>query len=403
MSSIDGITNPRTSWGATGRPRTEGTHDTTAATPTGAGTRSYGNVVESNFRRNLDTIFERGDAGEFDDPAAALREQAALARLRGGTFAATAVIPGAGELGVTVTTSGATGDDAIAAERELYAAQAEKSASRLANISGKLRAEYPLAASLASASTGTWDPATFRPKSREQAKAFAQRMAIDTAEAAARLDVLKAQLDGARLDAQSGASPEAQAQVEQLGAALDRQFDYVAKLAGIVDRASSGSLGDAGDDALRGGTLRMPDDVALRDLVTDMRAQGFDDADIAIVIGAGEVAIEEDQSPGGSQRLRQTTADMSDYFAERLMSRTMEQRAEEQKHAQRKDEQRIAADRRRDAKRRDAQRVEQRREQQTVDRQLSTQAAQRREADHRAFLQTLEAAARARSETRAAS
>lgn len=392
MSSIDGITNLRTQWAATGGSRADGTQGPTTATTMGAGGGSYGRVVERDYRRNLDTIFERGDAGEFDDPAAALREQAALARLRGGTFAATAVIPGAGTVDVAVTAGGATGAAAIAAERELYAAQAEKSASRLANISGKLRAEYPLAASLDSASTGTWDPATFRPSSRQEAKAFAQRMAIDTAEAAARLDVLKAQVDGARLDLQATGSPEARAQLDELTGALERQLDYVAKLAGIVDDASHGSFTAAGEDALDGRTLRVADDVATRELVVEMRAQGFDDADIALMLGAGEIAIEEERTPGGSTRLREATDDMSHHFAERLLTRSLEQRDEELRRIERKEVEQRATERR-DAKRRDAQRADQRREQQLADRQV---AAQERIADQRSLLQALDAAAQAR-------
>ena len=64
------------------------------------------------------------------------------------------------------------GDDAIlvVTDRAVFDVQAERAETRLADVSGKLREEYPLAASFASASTGTWDPATFQPRTREEEK-----------------------------------------------------------------------------------------------------------------------------------------------------------------------------------------------------------------------------------------
>src|SRR5690606_37363603 len=122
-------------------------------------------------------------------------------------------------------------------------------------ISASLKRDFPLAAQLQSASTGTWDPATFVPQTREQAAAFAQRLVIDATEAAARLEILKTQLDAARFElARDGSNVDLQQLVASLEASYDRQKGYVDKLASIVDQQSGGQMTDAGVDALAGNT-----------------------------------------------------------------------------------------------------------------------------------------------------
>jgi hypothetical protein len=305
-------------------------------------------VFATTFNKNLATVFERSAVGEFDDPQLALAQQAALARLRqaqqGGAAGTPApiedpnaprgarggpVVPGGvtipadpnasnganagpGELDVGGGVSG-TGTDPAADARELLEVRVRQGEARLGNVSHKLRAEYPQAASLASASTGTWDPATYQPRSREEATAFGQRMVIDTTEAAARLELISAQVELARHDAQQGV-PQASERLDALERDFARQQAYVDKLATIVDDASDGGISDVGEQALAGASIRSSSDVPVEQLADDLRQSGASEATIRRVVGAGELAIETDVSPGVSPRLAAITDRAVEHF-----------------------------------------------------------------------------------------
>jgi hypothetical protein len=298
-------------------------------------TDRFGNVFESTFTDTMATVYSRGIAGEFDDRTLALEEQAALQRLRiaqqaaGVTPVGTGGVPGAGGIGgpandgsVTgggpTSAAGATaGPDpssvAIAEQRELYAVRVRQSEARLANISGSLKRDFPLAAGLAPASTGTWDPATFVPQTREQAEAFAHRLVIDATEAAARLEIVKTQLDAAKFELAGSATDKSELTrlVANLEAAYARQRDYVDKLAGIVDRQSGGQVTDAGEDALGGQTLRGIGDLPVEEIAAALRADGMSEEDIKRVVGATELAVEQEKTPGGSPRLKAVASEMT--------------------------------------------------------------------------------------------
>src|SRR5438128_2530104 len=119
-------------------------------------------------------------------------------------------------------------------------------------------------------------------------------MVIDATEAAARLEIVKTQLDAARFEASQGGTG-AQQTVAKLQADYDRQKAYVDKLAKIVDTQSGGQVSDAGEDALKGRTLRTADDVSVAELAHELRASGMDEEQVQRVIGAGELGVEQEK------------------------------------------------------------------------------------------------------------
>ena len=297
---------------------------TPAAIVDGFSTR-LGSVFNRTFDRSLETVFEQGAAGAFDDPGLALAEQLAAQRLR---VARNQV-------------SGTLADD-VAAQRDLYAVRVAQSEARLQNVSTSLAQQFPAAAKLPSASTGQWDPATFTPRSAEEAEALAQRLVVDATEGAARLEIVQTQLDAARLEArQHGSTPETQAKVRQLEAAYDRQRAYVDSLATAVDRQSGGSMTQAGIAAMAGRSLRNAGDIPVDELVDAMRTSGMSDAQIQRVVGASELAVEQERTPGGSVRLKRIATKLTETlilqfnhqreaFAERMRDRDQRRDAERQ-------------------------------------------------------------------------
>ncbi|MCW2972794.1 MAG: hypothetical protein JWN72_1067 [Thermoleophilia bacterium] len=371
--------------------------DATRASSANALTSKLNSLFTNTFQSNLQTVFTRGAAGEFDDAKLTLAEQAAMTKLELARRAPAPIATDGADAApdTEVTGGGATGADsaaAVSAERDVYQVRVAQSEARLQNISTKLRAEYPEAAALASASTGTWDPAAYRPKTKADVTAFAQRMVIDATEGAARLDIVKNELDAARLEAKSAPSTAATALVTKLEADFKRQQDYVKKLATIVDSASNGLVSDAGKDALAGTSLRTDADVSTSELAAEMRKNGFSDADIAKVVGQGELAIEEEQTEGGSQRLRQVvdqsiTSLMLKFDRERSeVRRAAEEKRAEQKRLDDKFEARHD-ERAYFNERADNQAAEQNSSQRALDEQAAAQHAGERQAALNAYLQ----------------
>jgi hypothetical protein len=278
VSSVDGIVNSGGAWSPT---------STSPRAPGQSHRVDLSKIFARAFHRNLDTIFERARP-TVDSDADASGHTLGRALPEAATFLA-----------------------AIDQRRNIVGQRLATSVTRLGEVAAKLDAEYPLADVLQPASTGTWDPATFQPRSEGEARAFAQRMAIDMTEAAARLDVVKNELDAARLDAQATPNAASQAKVKELTQSASRQMQYLAKLSSIVDNASEGSVADMGADALSGETLRSTtSDVSTRELAHEMRAMGFDQREVERMLGAGEVSVEEQRTPGGSERLRRIDAKM---------------------------------------------------------------------------------------------
>lgn len=353
MSLNNGIAGSAGSWIAPGRSTGTQGPSATGQTP-GAQSNAdslsarFGNVFQSSFQRNLAAVFDRGAAGEFESPELRLKEQAAMANLERlkqelltqGASGATGlgqpavVVGGGGALAaprptprdaapVTPVTPGtvATLGKAADAAREVYDVRISQSEARLANISQSLKRDFPKAASLQSASTGTWDPTTFVPRNPAEAEAFGQRMVIDATEAGARLEIVATHLDAARFEAESTGSPAATALVARLEAELDLQQAYVLKLAAIVDEASGGEVSAAGADALAGATLRAAADLPPEELAAALREAGLDEAEINAVVGAAELAVEQEVTPGGSPRLQQMAVAVADVALERMYAK----------------------------------------------------------------------------------
>lgn len=369
----------------------------------------FGSVFHSTFFTSMATVFERGISGEFDDRTIALAEQAAIQRLRiaqqsAGQPAqpgATTTVAGANAAPSPVVAGGpsAASSAAVAEQRELYELRVRQSEARLANISSSLAQDFPQAASLASASTGTWDPATFVPRTREDVEAFAQRMVIDATEGAARLEIVKTQLDAARFEVSQGrGGPELQRHVADLEAAYARQQQYVDKLAGIVDEQSGGQVADVGSEALQGQTMREAGDISVDELADGLRASGMSEEQVELVIGAGELAVEQEKTPGGSVRLKQVASDMTTSLLARFNEKQREHHEEFQKQEEARAERRRADDRHFDRRRLDQSQTEhqvaQSQQRQQLSEQAQSQRSAQRHAEHQQWMATIAAAKR---------
>jgi predicted transcriptional regulator len=377
----------------------------------------FGSVFTSSLRSTMATVYERGAAGEFDDRTLVLEEQAALQRLRLAQQAAAAARP-VGTDGVPVADGEPDGANAapdaqgtpavdgggpapaanvaVAEQRELHAVRIRASEARLAKISAELPREYPLAALLETASAGTWDPETFVPQTREQAEAFAQRIVIDVTQSAARLEILKNQLDSARFElAQGGASAQLQQQVVELEAAYERQKSYVHKLARVADRQSGGMVTDAGDDVAAGRTMRGLADIGSEELAESLRAEGLSEAQVRLLLGATEVAVEQEKSPEGSQRLKAMASEMTRtlvaQFNRRVQEHTEERARQEERRAEERRDDDKRAERRRAEEKSVDERVEDRRAQQQASLQAQELRAAQRDAEFRQWVEQLAA------------
>lgn len=368
-------------------------------------TQRLGGVFKSTFSNTMATVFERGAAGEFDDLSLALAEQAAIQRLRaaqqeaatgessvagggpvilGGANAAPTApeilgganaaptAPGAAAPGAAPPTGSATATaDAIAAEREVHDLRVRQSEARLVNIAATLERDFPMAARLESASTGRWDPATFVPRSRDEVEAFAQRMVIDATEAAARLEIVATQLDAAKFEVEQGGGPAVQAEVTRLQADYDRQKTYVDKLAKIVDTQSKGQVAAVGAAAMSGTTMRDAGDMPVAELAAGLRESGMDEAQIRRIVGATELGVEQERTPGGSRRLKQVARDMT----ASLLAEFNRTRAERREEFRRQEEER-AVERRRDDRRGQDRRAERERTREAQDEHAARRAAE---------------------------
>lgn len=194
-----------------------------ASVPGGAGSTSHAPVgapvdVEAKIRAGVTQYVERGAAGEFDDPGLA-----AVLELRAND----------------------TNPFAVASVLEMGVTQAE---GRIHRLDVTMRAEFPLAASMPSASTG-WDIEAFVPRTRGEADAFAQRIVVDAVQAAAQLELLVARRERAAHRARAGDVAAAR-EVGELDRLVEGQLAYVDRLTRVVDSSADGVLTDSGAIAL---------------------------------------------------------------------------------------------------------------------------------------------------------
>lgn len=188
------------------------------------------------------------------------------------------------------------------------------STARLGQVSGSLRDRYDGAAMLPSASTGEIDPSTFVPANAEEAAAFAERMAVDVIEAAARLQLVDDELGLAR--ARRAAKVEgADEQVRELVVVQARQRAYVDELARVIDELSGGTVLEAGRAAIAAGGLP-----GWADSLGFARVLGGDADSATRIAGALDLAKEEART-GHSLRLDQAVMGMRMWlFADRAQS-----------------------------------------------------------------------------------
>lgn len=288
---------------ATGSPSVTGQTPGSGSVPGGA---SLLRAFNTSFQRTAATVFDIAAGGGFDDEVLARKEANLLDRLRGAASQFGGDVLGGGGSGGPTVVGGSHAapvvsvNDFNATARELLDVRLEQSKARVAKVGQQLAARYPAAASIPNG----YNPTTYIPKSEDDARAFAERIAVDLTTGAAELEVVKSNLDIARFEAENrGVNPATDAKVAALQAQYDRQIAAVDSLAVAVDKVTGGAVSDVGEDVLAGQSLRAAEDVPVEALAAEMRRAGLDEDSIEAVTGAGELAVEEAQSPGGSKRL----------------------------------------------------------------------------------------------------
>lgn len=295
----------------------------------------------------------------------------------------------------------------VAATRETHRLTIEHAKARLDALSTKLPARFALAAELPTATDGSWNPEDFRPRTRAEAEAFAQRMVVDVTMATARLEYLDAMRESVQFEATTLGSSAARTTLAQLDAEITAQQSIVDRIAMIVDTSSDGTLTDAGIAAAYGRSVRGELDVAGARLSRSLRARGMSEGAITRILGAGELAAEEVQAPAGSQRLAAASTATASYTwthrdnlkaaraddGRRIEARRQERvRQEEHRQAERREERR--AERQRLEERATERRLERRAfEARYGYRQWAEREAAERRAAFRAWLQQLAARA----------
>jgi hypothetical protein len=236
-------------------------------------------TISNTFDQTLTGVLNDANRGVFDDPAISAQIASLKQRILAGknaanppgSSAAGQAVSGAGALGAPtpgqLSGGGPTSTGANAAptsspsddSAQLLQLQLAQAQHRLAAVSQSLQGNYPAAAQLPSALTGGFDFENYRPRTKEDAKAFAQRMAIDVTEGSAQLEVTAAQLEIAKHAAQNTPGPQANNAVRQLQAQFDQQQNLVLAMADVVDRISGGAISKVQGSAPDAATVDMQD------------------------------------------------------------------------------------------------------------------------------------------------
>ena len=215
-------------------------------------------------------------------------------------------------------------------------------------------------------------------------------MVIDATEAAARFEIVATQRDHARFEASVTGAPEATALAAKLDVEYERQKNYVDKLARIVDTASSGAVTDAGAAAMRGTSMRDSGDISAAELADALIASGMDIVSVERVVGATELAVEQEKTAGGTVRLQEIAKATSEWtWTNRDNLRVARDREERRTAERRREEDRQLDDRRAEKrsarKRQDENAAAQRSHSNRVEvRVAADQAAQQHQSERRA-------------------
>ena len=345
MASLDGIGS--SSWLldrlARGQSRRS---DATAAA------NAYAPVIRQTFVQTVTDVMQRAQHGAYDDPDVA----AEIKRLRAKILASSApnspgltpspgsgahagpvdplggppgTVDGSADAGgaraappMTDSAGGAVSADA----RRLAILEQQQAQTRLERVRATLHARFTHGATMASALDGGLDIASFRPASKAQAAAFAERLAIDLTEGAAQLEVTASQLQLARIDAAS--DPSRRPAVAELEQRFAREQSLLVRIAAEVDQRSGGSV----QQSIRAGSA------PLSALASEARRAGMDEQTVR-ELGTLDSMAREEAATGNSQSVNalqsRLNSTIMNWFMQREAQRD-EMRREEQR---RQDEQ----------------------------------------------------------------
>ena len=316
-----GVTQPT----LLGTPRT-GTGSPLGASDTASELqRMFAPRFQQTFTTSMSTVLTDALQGRFDDPTLTAETETLVQRLgrqasigqsqlgapglrapvrdaiMGGGPAASAGGGGAHAAPDAAAATGVAGVAATADERRLLEIYSQQAEGRLSRVSASLHGRLGQGAAMPSAASGQLDIHNFKPQNEQQAAAFAERLAIDLTEGAARLDVVGTKLELARFDAQAG-STQAAALVVSLEREYDAQQAFVIDVATVVDGASGNSIAKT--------AASTPDSVELSRVADTAAREGVERDDAELLSGAYSFAAEEDLT-GNSQLVNNLRQDLS--------------------------------------------------------------------------------------------
>lgn len=310
-----------------------------------ATTHQYAPLIRQTFVQTVTDVLQRAQHGAYDDPAVT----AEIQRLRAKIRAASATQPpeatppparsgsDTGGAHAAPTIADTHGSSVAADARQLAVLEQQQAQTRLARVRQTLSARFTRGASIASALDGGLDVSTFRPASKEQAAAYAERLAMDMTEGAAQLEVTASQLQLARIDAAS--NPARHHDVTVLEQQYAREQAALLTIAAEVDRQSGGSVGQ---------TIRVGA-AASASLVAEARRAGMDEQTVHQLatldsLARDEAATGNSQSVNALQSRLNTT--IMNWFFQREADRDTLRREEQRRQDEQRDRDRAVEQKR---------------------------------------------------------
>jgi len=223
--------------------------------------------------------------------------------------------------------------DVVATQHQLMELDVQQAQARQSKVHASLTQRFSSGAQLPSALTGQLDYHTFRPRTRADADAFAQRMAIDVTDGAAALEVTATKLQLAKADAAlKPADAAASAAVAALVTQYDSQQARVLDMVQVVDAQTGGSISKD--------TPPSAPDRVMAAVSAAAVASNADPSTIATTIDKlsrmDNIVGQEATVPGGSTHLNRAVeafaASFSQYIADEADRAAERQRDEQKQH-----------------------------------------------------------------------
>lgn len=292
---------------------------------------TFAPLFTDTFTSSMSSVLADAASGAFDDAKLAGEAEQLTRRLQqyqaGEGAAAVGVTAGGPTSGVgtarganaaptpgTVDPTGPSGAAYVADQRRLLAVNQQQAEHRRQRVAESLPARFTTGAQLPSTLSGGLDPRTFRPANEQQAKALAERLAMDLTIGAAELEVLGTRLDVARFDATHAGGGAAQAAVGALEQQYAARQKALLELARIVDATTGTGQGLADVPAAARAALDAGQVVRV---ASRARQAGASDADVETITDL-QVVVEDEARTGNSSYVHAVAARYTDTLLEQM-------------------------------------------------------------------------------------